>query len=165
MDCKHVENLLSPYLEGELSFHDRALVEQHLEDCSQCAGLLSLLRETTRALEDFPEASINLELKMRLVQIPEKKKDPRFGFDINWRPLFQPMLAATSVFFILLSCYLFNPDKNVIDKTINRHLHRGYGQIGRLYTKVESAADSLENQTDSLLASVKNMNIFKRSGN
>ena len=165
MDSEHVENLLSPYLEGELSFHDRTLVEQHLEDCPQCASLLSLLRETTRALEDFPEAPINPELKMRLVQIPEKKKDLRFGFNINWRPLFQPMLAAASVFFILLSCYLFNPDKNVIDKTINRHLHRGYGQIGRLYTKVESAADSLDNQKDSILALLKNMKLLKRSEN
>lgn len=165
MDCRHVEDLLSPYLENELSPRDRALVERHFEHCPQCAGLFSLLQETTRALEDFPEILVSPELKTRLVQIPEKKKDVRIGFSFNWRPLFQPMLAAASVFFILLSCYLFNPDKTVIDKAINRQLHRGYGKIGQIYTKVESAADSLENKKDSLLVSLKNMNIFKRNGN
>jgi len=165
MNCEHIENLLSPYLENELSSHDRAVVERHLENCPQCSELLSLLRETTQALEDFPEVPVSPELIRRLVEIPEIKKNRRLGFDINWRPLFQPLMAAASVFFILLSCYLFNPDKSVIDKTINRHLHRGYGQIGRLYTKVESAADSLDNQKDSILALLKNMKLLKRSEN
>ncbi|MBI5635281.1 MAG: zf-HC2 domain-containing protein [Nitrospirae bacterium] len=37
MDCNNIRNKLSAYLDDELSFRDREVVEKHLELCPACA--------------------------------------------------------------------------------------------------------------------------------
>lgn len=60
MDCNNIRNKLSAYLDDELSFRDRELVEKHLDLCPACAGekksllLLSTLMDEIAAEDISP---------------------------------------------------------------------------------------------------------------
>ncbi len=54
-DCRDTRDLLSPYLEGELSPEERVKVEGHLGECGDCRMDLDLLRRTVVALKGLPD--------------------------------------------------------------------------------------------------------------
>lgn len=51
MNCKELEDLLSPYLDGELDTAQRADVEQHLPGCAACQRVLKDLQVMHQALQ------------------------------------------------------------------------------------------------------------------
>ncbi len=55
MDHEAIQELLSSYVDGDLSPEQRRLVEEHLERCAACREDLHLLRETLDALHDLPD--------------------------------------------------------------------------------------------------------------
>jgi len=161
MNCERCEELLSLYLEDELAPQDRTSVEEHLSACPSCLELHALLQETGAALAGFPALEVSRELTSRLYDIPIKKKKFAFTFDFLVRPALQPVLAAASLVLMLVSLYAFHPDRSVIDKTINRSIHKGYSAIGQLYTKAESFAVALFDQKEPLLDSLKDSKLFR----
>ena len=161
MECERIEELLSPYLEEELSPEDRQSVERHLSSCPDCTELLSFMKEANSALTAFPEVEVSKSLRNRLYEIPVKKKKFSFTLDFLLRPALQPVLAAATILLILISFYVFHPDRSLINKTINREIHKGYSKIGQLYTKAESFAVSLFDQKDTILDSLKNSRLFR----
>jgi predicted anti-sigma-YlaC factor YlaD len=44
IDCKHVWNYISDYLDGTLSEETRAVVQKHLEHCEICSAILDSTR-------------------------------------------------------------------------------------------------------------------------
>ena len=161
MDCERIEELLSPYLEEELGPDEKRLVDSHLSSCPDCAELLSLMREASAALSAFPELEVSENLKDRLYEIPLKKKKFSFKLDFLLRPALQPLLAGATILLMAFTFYMFHPDRNIINKTITREIHKGYSAIGQLYTKAESFALSLFDQTDEVLDSLKNSRLFR----
>lgn len=168
MNCQKVEELLSAYLEGELSFEDKKAVDKHLRVCSRCASLYQEIKEATESLEDFPEAEMSEALIQKLYEIPQPKKKFQLNLDFLLRPSLQPILAAASVFLILVSFYFFNPNKNVIERQIDRQLHLGYSKIQTLYVNAESLTSSLTEsiaaQKEKVVASFQEMEPFKELG-
>ncbi|MGQ9625309.1 MAG: anti-sigma factor family protein [Anaerolineae bacterium] len=53
---RHVEDMLSAYIDGELSPEQVAQVEEHLRDCPRCAWHLETLRRTVELLRELPIA-------------------------------------------------------------------------------------------------------------
>lgn len=157
MKCKDIEDLLSPYLEDELSREERKAVEEHVKSCESCSLLLSSLEETTGFLVDFPELEVNDRLLNQLYSIPEKKKRFSLGLGFFLRPSLQPVLAAITIVLTLVSFYFFNPNKKSFDREISRRLHLGYSQVGKLYAKAESFTASLGEYKDTILVSLKNI--------
>ena len=45
MKCEKAEELLSPYIEDELSIEEKKAVESHLETCKKCSFLFSSIEE------------------------------------------------------------------------------------------------------------------------
>lgn len=160
MNCERIEELLSSYLEGELSPAEKSLVESHLATCQGCALLYSAMREAQAALFGFPEVQVGESLMSKLYAIPEKKKRFRFSLDFLLRPSLQPILAAATIFMTLLSFYLFNPDKKYIDRAIDQKIHQGYSRVEKLYARAGSWTDRLGDYKDSVLGSIKNWKIF-----
>jgi len=160
MTCERIEELLSAFLEGELSQAEKALVEAHFAGCPNCAALLAGLSRTQKALTDFPELEVSPDLQARLAGIPERKKKFSFSFDFLLKPALQPVFAAATIFMTLLSFYLFNPDKKNIDRAINQKVHSGYNQVEKLYAKAGSFTDRLGDSAENVLVSVKNWKIF-----
>ncbi|MFZ2055745.1 MAG: zf-HC2 domain-containing protein [Candidatus Aminicenantales bacterium] len=160
MRCERIEELLSAFLEGELSPAEKALVEGHLADCPDCASLLGDMRRAQQALTGFPEVEVSPGLQARLAAIPEQKKKFSFTFDFVLKPALQPVFAAAAIFMTLLSFYLFNPDKKAIDRTIDQKIHTGYSQVEKLYARAGSYTDRLGDTANNILGSVKNWKVF-----
>jgi len=164
MTCDRIEELLSSYLEEELDAAARNRVEEHLKTCASCSSLLAGLKEAQAALRTFPELEVSQGLKSKLYAIPEEKKPSRFrlkiSLDFLLQPSLQPVFAAATVFMILVSFYVFNPNKKAIDRSIDRNLHLGYSQVEKLYAKAGSWADRLNAYKDNILVSIKEWNIL-----
>lgn len=160
MECKHIEELLSPYIEDELNLKEKQIVEEHLKSCQKCTDLFLSIKETTMTLADFPEVEVSKNLLERLYKTPVKKRKFKISFDFLGQPSLQPILAAVSVFLILISCYIYNPNKNLINKSLNRQIHIGYSKIGRLVAKAESFSDFLGGYKENIIVSLKDINPF-----
>jgi len=160
MSCETIEELLSPYLDDELSPEEKKTVEDHLESCPSCSELLSFMRDTRASLADFPEIELSESLLGRIHAFPSQRKKFRFSLDFFPRPSLQPLLAAATIVMVMFSLYYFNPNKSSINKTINRQVNLGYSQMEKLYAKAESFSDNLGAYKNNLLISLKNINPF-----
>ena len=158
MVCDKIQNLLSPYVDGELTPEAKADVEAHLLSCRECAELLSLLKLATASLADFPEVEPSSDLNAKLYAIPARQKKFRFSLDFLVKPALQPVFATVTVLLIIFSFYMFGPYKKDIDKSVDRQIHRGYSQLEKLYAKAGSVTDSLGAAADNILVSLKKIN-------
>jgi anti-sigma factor RsiW len=142
MTCERIEGLLSAYLEGELAAAERAEVDAHLGACRECASLAVLMKEAMGATAGFPEVEPSPALLSKLYAIPaaqvEKKRFFRPVFDWLGRPALQPVYAALTGVFIVLSFVLFHPEGRGIRKQISVQFHRGVGTVEKLYAEAGS---------------------------
>ncbi|MBN2265163.1 MAG: zf-HC2 domain-containing protein [Candidatus Aminicenantes bacterium] len=137
MTCERFEELLSAYLEGGLTAAERAEMDAHLAACPGCAELAGLVNEAMAAGPAFPEAEPSPALLARLYAIPEeraaKKRLFRPVFDWLTRPALQPVYAALTGVFVVLSFVLFHPEGRGIRKAIDVQFHRGAAKVERLW--------------------------------
>jgi anti-sigma factor RsiW len=161
MTCERIEELLSAYLEGELSEAEKREVDAHLAGCPSCAELLSLLRETQGALSAFPEIEPSPAVMEKLYAIPEKRSYFKPVVRFLLRPDLQPVYAAFSVLFLALSFVFFLPQGNGIRKELDRRLHQGYSQVEKLYAEAGSLTDEMGSLTTSVVDSIKTLNPLK----
>jgi hypothetical protein len=161
MTCERFEELLSAYLEGELSGEERLEMDGHLDLCPACAELLSVFRETQEALAGFPELEPGPALMAKLYAIPEKRSLFKTVSDFVLRPSLQPVYAAFMVLFIALSFVFFHPQGHGIQKAIDRQLHLGYNQVEKLYAKAGSVTDELGSLKNTVVDSFKTLNPLK----
>jgi anti-sigma factor RsiW len=141
MTCDKAQELLSPYLDGELDPAARAEMEAHLAACPECAGLAARMRTALAAFASFPEIEPSPALRRRLLAIPERSR--RFKWDLSFlrRPALQPVLAAVSGLLILITVYIAGPAG--IQKAVNRQFHRSLGSIEKLYVQAGSVTDRI----------------------
>jgi len=158
MECKHYEKLLSPYLENSLPLDERKAVKAHLDICQNCRSLMGFMQETIKSLSDFPKVELTPNLLNHLRQIPEKKNRFKLRFDFLLRPSLQPILAAATILLTLFSFYAFNPNRDQINRSVNRQMHLGFSKIEKLYARAESFTDSLGEYKDDIMVSLKNLN-------
>lgn len=81
MNCKELEELLSPYLDGELDAAQRGAVEQHLGDCPDCKRELANLRTLHGALQApalryHASDTLQQRLKIRLRDAEAREQRP-----------------------------------------------------------------------------------------
>ncbi|MGZ7065220.1 MAG: anti-sigma factor family protein [Candidatus Aminicenantales bacterium] len=157
MTCERFEELLSAYLEGDLSPEEKREMDAHLASCLACAELLTVFQETQEALRGFPEVEPGPTLMARLYAIPEKKSFFQPAFDFLVRPSLQPVFAALSALFIAISFVFFLPQGRGIQKAIDRQLHLGYNQVEKIYAKAGSLTDELGSLKNSFVDSIKTL--------
>jgi len=158
MKCEKAEELLSPYYEDELSVEEKKAVESHLESCENCSLLFSSVGETMESLTEFPELNVSENLLDRIYAIPSKKRRFKLSFDFLLRPSLQPILATATLLLTIFSLYMFHPQRNRVNKFVDRQIHLGYSKVGRLYAKAETFATSLGEHKENILVSLKNLN-------
>lgn len=161
MECERIEELLSPYLEDELTQEERQTVDKHLRTCAGCAELLSLMREAKESLSSFPEVEVSEGLTEKLYELPQKRRKFRFVSDFLLRPSFQPIMAAATVLLVFVSFYMFHPERSTINRSIESHLKIGFSKVEKLYAEAESVTHTLGEYKDTLLVSIKNFKPFR----
>jgi len=72
MTCERCRDILSEFLEGELSPSAEAEAREHLARCPACARELAELRALVAALHGLPEVEPPAELRARLRRIPDE---------------------------------------------------------------------------------------------
>lgn len=81
MNCKQVTNLLSQYMEGDLSPRDASQVQSHILACRSCADALEKLTKAIETLESMPKDEPQVDLynafRSRLER-SSKKRRPTF---------------------------------------------------------------------------------------
>lgn len=103
---EHPTERLSAYIDGELTADQRTSVEQHLETCADCQGVLADLRGIVvraRSLEDRPPekdlwTGIEARLEERPVVVPLETHRARRRLSFT-----MPQIAAAAVALIVLS--------------------------------------------------------------
>lgn len=137
MDCIQVSELISMYLEDELSpeLHDE--MTQHLEQCTTCRELKEKVAEM---LFTFPELEeeVPFFLKNRLYYIPESQNimelpETRF-FYLKW------VAAVVGPLIIFLNLMYFTP----IYPPANRLLHTAVSKIETLTVEAGAFFDRLK---------------------
>jgi len=162
MTCNQIEELLSPYLDGELQTDKRHAVEEHLKTCAACTELLHVMGQAKHALADFPQKELDADFVERLYAIPHKKKKLRINLGFFLEPSLQPIFTGITIILTMISFYIFNPDRDLINKYIERNIHLGYSKVGTLFAKAELYSDSLNEYKDKFLVSVKDIQLLRK---
>jgi hypothetical protein len=71
---ERVEELLSAYIDGELSIEEATLVEKHLRDCSACTQDLETLRQTVNLVRQLPAISPPRSFTISHLVVPERPR-------------------------------------------------------------------------------------------
>ncbi len=92
-DCRHIEKLIYPYLDGELNVSQNLVVEAHILDCRKCCDLLN---SEKRFLSLLKSACLRHEgpvaLKAKIKRRIEKKQ--RSFFRLFSGPIYKMTYAA-----------------------------------------------------------------------
>ena len=98
-DCVAVAELLSPYLDGQVTAAEKALVQEHLGRCEGCAQELDSLRFTIGLLQRLPTVEVPRSFTL---QPTVQRQSPLFYFLRNATAA----LAAVLVVLLVGSFYL-----------------------------------------------------------
>jgi anti-sigma factor RsiW len=162
MRCDGLQDLLSPYLDGELDPSVRGEVEAHLAVCPECSGLAARMRAALEAFAAFPEVEPSPALRRRLLAIPDRPRR-RWSLDLGFlrRPALQPVLAAVSGLLLLVSVYLVSPGS--VQREVRQQLHRGLSSIERIYVRAESLTGRIGDLANTAYAQAKAANPIVRA--
>lgn len=164
MSGTHMDDMLSAYLDSELDGRRKADVEVHLAGCPECASLLEAMRDARDALASLPELEPSPDLLRRLYAIPERKTKFRLVRDFLLRPSLQPVFAGATGLMVFLSFLAFSPAGRSLQKSLNRQVHSGYGQVEKLYVKASAIPAELGARKENLLDSLRSVDILGKSG-
>ncbi|MCA1726431.1 MAG: zf-HC2 domain-containing protein [Actinobacteria bacterium] len=73
MTDRHPEELLAPYVDGDLAREDRRAVDAHLAGCETCAGEVALARRATVSLRRLGEVPAPLGLATPAIQASRRE--------------------------------------------------------------------------------------------
>jgi anti-sigma factor RsiW len=68
MTRRELVEVVTDYLDDTLPKHDRARLEEHLEECPYCVEYIEQMRQTIEALGELSEESIAPETREELVE-------------------------------------------------------------------------------------------------
>jgi len=68
IDCKHVWNYLSAYIDGEVDSALRAEIDRHLEHCEMCSAIMDSTRNVVVLMADDRVFEIPSGYSLRLHQ-------------------------------------------------------------------------------------------------
>lgn len=112
MDCPEVRELISAYIDGEVSESEKSNIERHLENCPGCRLDYEQTREIVKALHDIHDEELpqgfEAELHGRLKEVSRKKSLGRVSFINSPRLRALAGIAACLLIMFLARDVLFD---------------------------------------------------------
>lgn len=106
MDHQRAQDLLSDYLDGELSAESASELEQHLEGCEECRLDLESLRETLSVLGGLKPVEPSQDFLQQVTRKVRRRSKSAFDFNFGLDRKI-PFEAVSMVLLgILLALYL-----------------------------------------------------------
>ena len=87
-----IKELISAYLDDELSVEERALVERHLADSVECQQFLDRIRQQRTALQSLPRRKLKGDFSQRVLQAIEQARPEQARPTVST----EPVVAAPS---------------------------------------------------------------------
>lgn len=115
-NCNKISELLSAYIDNEVTAKEKELVEQHIKECTSCKQKLDLMLKTQNILKATPQVPVpetllkDFEEYKKKSEQTEKKVVP---FYRNYR--IYATIAAIFIFAFVLKSGLWQDDKFVPD--------------------------------------------------
>lgn len=115
MDCREIEDLLSAYIDGELTPSEAVSVTSHLSNCKHCRQELIALQQTINLLHDLPEIELPVHFhaqvceRLRNVNL-KQSRNKRFK-SWYWFPVGASVAAA--VLLMIVSFNVITPFTSV----------------------------------------------------
>jgi len=108
LNCYQFRELISEYLDGEISYSKRKLFEEHKQSCQHCNLLFNSVSVVVKDLHHLPEVSVSenfyLNLRNRIIEererINRKFKKRKFGLSSIPIPIYG---LATAVVVIVIT--------------------------------------------------------------
>ena len=118
IDCYKFKELISDFIDEDISFHNRKLFEEHRNSCPTCKKLLESIQQTTKAMHNFSKLSVSEDFKQKLrdriladryarIQASRQK-----GFSFNKIPSFVYGFAAALV-VVIVGFVLLNTQQGI----------------------------------------------------
>ena len=168
MSCNEFENLLSEFLDAELSGPTLQEFEAHRRECALCALLLENVREASASLHALPEVEPPARLAGRILDATSRAPKGAWGRVAAFLHVdrhFLPQMAAAAVVVLFLASVGYNmyfrtgpavPGKvtqesnlaNLMDYTGNRllmHTVRVYASAQETWEDVQAFNDRTRN--------------------
>lgn len=149
MECTHVQDLISGYIENELSRELHKEVSLHLETCEDCRRLKEKVEELVYAFPELEE-EVPFFVKNRLYYIPESQDNI---IQMEGERLYLKWLAAmVGTFVLFLNLFYFT---NIVPPA-NRALHLMVSGIKTISVKTEGIYEKLKESNKLFFLSSKN---------
>ena len=149
MDCTHVEDLISGYIENELPPELHKEVFLHLETCKSCGLLKEKVEELMYSFQELEE-EVPFFVRNRLYYIPESQHN-RIEME-NERQYLKWMAAMIGAFVLFLNLFYFTN----IYPPANRVLHEMVSGIKTLSVKTEAIYEKVKESNTLFFLSAKN---------
>ncbi len=115
-NCEKINDLLGPYIYGDLSDDERAMVERHVESCRDCSDELRSLRETAAKLSTglaapdarWDEFARRLDKRLAAGETAPHKAQA-FERRLQWAAVAAVLVAALGVLFYFTRLELGEP--------------------------------------------------------
>lgn len=117
MDCNDVRKKLSSYLDDELSFGEREILEKHLGLCSSCADEEKSLFLISSLMDEIPTVDISPFFAEKVIAEAKAESDKPY----NLRFL-KPALAGIGIIVVLLTGIFGYKDLNNIERVRYEYL-------------------------------------------
>ncbi len=149
MECTHMEDLISGYIENELSRELHKQVSLHLGTCKNCRLLKEKVEELVYAFPELEE-EVPFFVKNRLYYIPESQDNI---IEMESERLYLKWIAAmVGTFVLFLNLFYFT---NVFPPA-NRALHLMVSGIKTLTVKTEGIYEKVKESNKLFFLSSKN---------
>ncbi len=111
------DELLSAYVDGELTEDEHAKVEQRLRDDPNAKALVDQLREISQTMQSLPRLTASEGLRQAVLQrtLPSESEERQLSWS---RRLLWPALAVAAVLMLML----YRPQDNIPDDILDKGL-------------------------------------------
>lgn len=149
MDCQKIEDLLSEYIENDLSQQLRHEVTRHLDRCESCRRLKEKMETLIHSFPDLEE-DVPFFLKNRLLYIQETQQDEESKYYyLKW------VAAVIGTFVLFLNLFYFTN----IYPPANKTLHATVSHIEAFFVQTEALFEELKESKNILFSS-----FFEKNG-
>ena len=146
MECKHVEDLISEYIENELPKEVHEKITLHLGKCTPCKHLKEKVEDLIYAFPDLEE-DVPFFLRNRLYYLPELQENI---LDIEHRWHYLKWIAASiGACILFLNLFYFTN----IYPPANRTLHSLVSEIKTFAVKSEAIYERIKESKKKLFSS------------
>jgi hypothetical protein len=153
MECKYVEDLISGYIENELSQEVHNKITRHLEECSKCRYLKEKVEDLVYAFPELEE-DVPFFLKNRLHYLPELQEN-MMEIETRWHYL-KWIAASIGAFILFLNLFYFTN----IYPPANRILHDVVSEIQTFAVKTEAIYERIKESKRKLFSSSQEVDSY-----